>query len=77
MAEDMTARTSQRTKTVYITKTKLLMLFAITIARNKQMFSFIMLMLYTNVKLLMDSSSEGRFVLQVSEELHSPCVRSK
>jgi len=44
MAEDMTAHTSQRTKTVYITKTKLLMLFAITIARSKQTLSFIMLL---------------------------------
>jgi hypothetical protein len=77
MAEDMTARTSQRSKTVYITKTKLLMLFAVTIARSKQMLSFIMLMLNAYVKLLLDSSCEGRVVLQVSEDLHPPCVRSK
>jgi hypothetical protein len=29
-----------------------------------------------NVKLLLDSSCEGRGVFQVSEDLHPPCVRS-
>ena len=73
----MTAHTLQRPKTVYITKAKLLMLLAIIVARSKQILSFIMLMLNANVKLLLDSSYEGRVVTQVSEDLHPPCVCSK
>jgi hypothetical protein len=68
--------TLQRTKTVYITKTKLLMLFAIINLRSEQMLSFLMLMLNANVKLLMGSSCEARVVIQVSEDHYPTCVGS-